>query len=351
MDRRAFIIIVGGGLITMPLAGEAQPVPKVPKIGLLSGASSAGVEVLVEAFKQGMQEHGYVEGKTFVLEARYGDNKSERLPELARELVERKVDVIVATTDGPIAVARRETRTIPIVMANSTDPVGTGFVASLARPGGNVTGMSNISADLSGKRLSFSEKSCPGSPAWRFYGTPTPGGPYSTTRIGGGRQLTPSGASIHRSHQRRRPRSCILGRDDWARAGVARATRQSHRVLEAIRDCRLRAAKSASVHVWTQGICRRRGPHVLWAERGLRIPSIRHVCGQDPQRCETRRAARAATDEVRARDQSQDGEGARADDAAVGARARGSAYSMTSCATTARGIVMLIEQDWPPHAP
>ena len=95
MDRRAFIIIVGGGIITMPLAGEAQPVPKVPKIGLLSGASSAGVEVLVEAFKPGMQEHGYVEGKTFVLEARYGDNKSERLPELARELVDRKVDVIV----------------------------------------------------------------------------------------------------------------------------------------------------------------------------------------------------------------------------------------------------------------
>jgi ABC-type uncharacterized transport system substrate-binding protein len=162
MDRRVFIIIVGSGIITMPLVGKAQPVPKVPKIGLLSGASSAGVEVLIDAFKQGMQELGYVDGKTFVLEARYADNKSEKLPELARELVERKVDVIVATTDGPIAAVKRESRTIPIVMTNSTDPVGTGFVASLARPGGNVTGMSNISADLSGKRLELIREVVPG---------------------------------------------------------------------------------------------------------------------------------------------------------------------------------------------
>ena len=162
MIRRAFIIIVGGGIITMPLVGTAQPGPRVPRIGLLSGADPAGVAVLVEAFKQAMQELGYVEGKTFVLEARYADNKSERLPELARELVDRKVDVIVATTDGPIAAAKRETRTIPIVMTNSTDPVGTGFVTSLARPGANVTGMSNISADLSAKRLELLREVVPG---------------------------------------------------------------------------------------------------------------------------------------------------------------------------------------------
>jgi len=162
MDRRAFLIVAGAGLIMVPLAVEAQQAPRLPRIGLLSGADSTGVVVLVEAFKQGMRELGYDEGKTFVLEARYADNKSEKLPELARELVERKVDVIVATTDGPIAAARRETRTIPIVMTNSTDPVGTGFVASLPRPGGNVTGMSNISADLSGKRLELLREVVPG---------------------------------------------------------------------------------------------------------------------------------------------------------------------------------------------
>jgi putative ABC transport system substrate-binding protein len=162
MDRRTFIITVGGGISAMPLVGEAQGPPKIPKIGFLSGADPAGAAVVVEAFKQGMQELGYVEGKTFLLEARYADNKSERLPELARELVERKVDVLVAITDGPIAAAKRETRTIPIVMSNSTDPVGSGFVASLARPGGNVTGMSNISADLSGKRLQLLREVVPG---------------------------------------------------------------------------------------------------------------------------------------------------------------------------------------------
>ena len=162
MDRRAFLIVAGAGLIMVPLAVEARQAPRLPRIGLLSGADSAGVVVLVEAFKQGMRELGYDEGKTFVLEARYADNKSEKLPELARELVERKVDVIVATTDGPIAAARRETRTIPIVMTNSTDPVGTGFVASLAHPGGNVTGLSNIASEMSGKRLALLKDALPG---------------------------------------------------------------------------------------------------------------------------------------------------------------------------------------------
>jgi hypothetical protein len=123
------------------------------KIGLLSGSTQAGIAVLVEAFRRGMRELGYVEGKTFVLEARYAEGQSERLPELARELVGHKVDVIVASTDVAIAAVKRETRTLPIVMAFSTDPVGTGLVRSLAHPGGNITGLSNISAELSGKRL------------------------------------------------------------------------------------------------------------------------------------------------------------------------------------------------------
>ena len=141
---------------------EAQQPPKVPRIGFLSGASAAGVAVLIQAFRQGMQELGYIEGKTFLLEVRFADGKSEAIPGLARELVALKADVIVATTDAPIAAAKRETRTIPIVMTNATDPVGTGFVASLARPGGNVTGLSNVSADLSGKRLELLKEIVPG---------------------------------------------------------------------------------------------------------------------------------------------------------------------------------------------
>jgi putative tryptophan/tyrosine transport system substrate-binding protein len=141
---------------------RAQPASKIPKIGFLTQTTRDGVATLVDAFRQGMRELGYVEGKTFVLDTRFAEGHSERLPELARELVGRKVDVIVATSDGPIAAAKRETRTIPIVMTNGADPVGTGFVASLAHPGGNVTGLSNVSADLSGKRLELLREVVPG---------------------------------------------------------------------------------------------------------------------------------------------------------------------------------------------
>jgi putative tryptophan/tyrosine transport system substrate-binding protein len=132
---------------------EAQQPKKITKIGALFPSNPSAAAHLLEAFRQGMRELGYVEGKTVVLELRYGESRAERISELARELVGLKVDVIVTATDVAIAAVKRETQTIPIVMANSTDPVGTGFVASLARPGGNVTGNSRMSPELSGKRL------------------------------------------------------------------------------------------------------------------------------------------------------------------------------------------------------
>jgi putative tryptophan/tyrosine transport system substrate-binding protein len=140
-------------LFALCVSAEAQQTKKIAKIGYLAPSTPAAVAHLIEAFRQGLLEHGYVEGKGFVLELRYGDGKAERLPELARELVGLKVDVILTSTDGAIAVVKQQTQTIPIVMATSTDPVGTGFVASLARPGGNVTGLSTISPELGGKRL------------------------------------------------------------------------------------------------------------------------------------------------------------------------------------------------------
>jgi len=141
---------------------NAQQASKIAKIGYLAPSTPASVAHLVEAFRQGLRELGYVEGKTVVLEARYAEARVERLPELARELVGLKVDVIVASTDAVIAAVKRETRTIPIVMAPSSDPVGSGFVASLARPGGNVTGLSAISPELSGKRLELLREVVPG---------------------------------------------------------------------------------------------------------------------------------------------------------------------------------------------
>ena len=141
---------------------EGQQQKKIAKIGALFASNPAATAHLLEAFRQGLREHGYVEGKTFVLEPRYGEARAERISELARELVGLKVDVIVAATDVAIAAVKRETQTIPIVMAISGDPVGTGFVASLARPGGNVTGLSAISPELSGKRLELLREVVPG---------------------------------------------------------------------------------------------------------------------------------------------------------------------------------------------
>jgi putative ABC transport system substrate-binding protein len=162
MIRKISIWLLATLLLTPAALVEAQQPKKIAKIGYLFPATPATAAHLVEAFRQGLRDLGYVEGKTFVLELRYGEARFERLPELARELVGLKVDVIVTNTDGAIAAVKRETQTIPIVMGNSTDPVGTGFVASLARPGGNVTGVSSISPELSGKRLESLREVIPG---------------------------------------------------------------------------------------------------------------------------------------------------------------------------------------------
>jgi len=162
--RRKLVIALGAGAFTAPLASftQAQQPKKIAKIGVLYVNNPAVAAHLLEAFSQGLRELGQAEGKTFVLEVRYSEGRFERLPELARELVGLKVDVIVAANDVVIAAVKRETQTIPIVMANSTDPVGTGFVASLARPGGNVTGLSSMSPELSGKRLELLREVVPG---------------------------------------------------------------------------------------------------------------------------------------------------------------------------------------------
>jgi putative ABC transport system substrate-binding protein len=160
MDRRAF---VAGSLAVLgaPLATEAQQAGTISRIGYLSPSTPAAVKQNLDAFRQGLRELGHVEGKTFVLEVRYAEARAERLHVLAREFVSLNVDVIVTATDVAIAAVRKETDAIPIVMANSGDPVGTGFVASLARPGGNVTGLSMISAELSGKRLELLKQTVP----------------------------------------------------------------------------------------------------------------------------------------------------------------------------------------------
>ncbi len=158
MDRRRFLSTTVAGILAAPLGAEAQDAGKVARIGRLEQGSRSTPD---EAFRQGLRELGYVEGQNIVIEYRYADEKAERLPDLAAELVNLKVNVIVSGgTLAPLA-AKQATSTIPIVLAAAGDPVGTGLVTNLAKPGGNVTGLSNLSRDLTAKRLQLLKEIVP----------------------------------------------------------------------------------------------------------------------------------------------------------------------------------------------
>ena len=142
-------------------AVEAQQQKKIARIGFLAINSASSSATSVEAFRLGLRQLGYIEGQNIIIEWRYADGRSDRLPDLAAELVRIKVDVIVTSATSPTQAAKKATDTIPIVIANHNDPIGAGLVASLARPGGNVTGLSNIAIELSGKRLELLKEMVP----------------------------------------------------------------------------------------------------------------------------------------------------------------------------------------------
>jgi putative ABC transport system substrate-binding protein len=148
-------------LLVASLPTEAQQATKVHRIGWLSPGSPPSGRTNVGAFQLGAHDLGYVEGQTLVIEYRYAEGKVEQLPELAAELVRLQVEVIVAGGMPAIRASQHATRTIPIVMAGTSDPVGAGFVASLARPGGNITGLSFLGAELPGKRLELLKEMVP----------------------------------------------------------------------------------------------------------------------------------------------------------------------------------------------
>jgi len=153
MERRVFIGVIAGGLLAVPLAARAQQAAKVPRIAFLGNATAALEANLVGPFREGLRELGYVEGQSILIEYRWAEGKYERLPALIAELIALKPDVIVtAGTPASLAV-KKATTSIPLVMVAVGDPVGTGLVASLARPGANLTGLVSIAPDLEGKRL------------------------------------------------------------------------------------------------------------------------------------------------------------------------------------------------------
>jgi putative ABC transport system substrate-binding protein len=142
-------------------SAEAQQPKKVPRIGYLSAASASAMVPRANAFRQGLRELGYVEGKNILIEYQYADGKLDRLPALAAELVRLNVDIIVSGGPAATRPGREATSTIPIIMAQDGDPVGNGFVASLAQPGGNITGLSTVAPEMSGKRLELLKEIIP----------------------------------------------------------------------------------------------------------------------------------------------------------------------------------------------
>jgi len=152
MRRIGLAVMLTVSFIVAPLAAGAQQRAKVPRIGILSSDAASTRE---EAFRQGLRDLGYVEGQNVAIESRYADGRFEKLPGLATELVRLNVDVIVASPTEAIRAAQGATKTIPIVMAFSGDPVGSGIVAQLGHPGGNITGLTTMAAELTAKRLEF----------------------------------------------------------------------------------------------------------------------------------------------------------------------------------------------------
>ena len=161
MKKRITLWLLATLFLANVSLADAQQTGKVPRIGFLDNSTASSIAVLVEAFRQEMSKLGWIEGKNITIEYRFAEQKNERLPELAAELVRLKVDLIVASGGSSPLAAKRATTTIPIVMTNTADPVGEGLVASLARPGGNVTGISTLAPELNTKRLEILKDAVP----------------------------------------------------------------------------------------------------------------------------------------------------------------------------------------------
>jgi ABC-type uncharacterized transport system substrate-binding protein len=162
MPRRAFMAAIAGGLLAAPLAAGAQQPIRVWRIGFLGPGSYSSGDPRVEALRLGLRELGYVEGRNLALEFRWAGGNATRLPALAAELAKLKIDTVVTQGTQATDAARRAITTIPIVFSVAGDPIGDGLVASLARPGGNVTGLTDIAPDIAGKRVELLREAVPG---------------------------------------------------------------------------------------------------------------------------------------------------------------------------------------------
>jgi len=184
MTKQILGFVLSAMLFALGGSAQAQQPAKIPRIGFLVAVSPSATAARTEAYRQGLRELGYLEGKNIVIESRYAEGKLDRLPALAAELVRLKVEIIVSAAPTVTRPVKEATKTIPIVMAFDDDPVGNGFITSLARPGGNITGLSNLSPEISGKQLELLKEIVPKLARVAVLGTSTrPGNTQSLKEI------------------------------------------------------------------------------------------------------------------------------------------------------------------------
>ena len=294
IDRRGFVLGAATALLSARVS-RAQPAGKTYRIGYLSGGSSTVGSQLIDAFREGLREHGWVEGRNIVIDYRFADGRNDRLPVAAAELVRLKVDVIVASPLPPAVAAKNATATIPIVMVAAAQPVEQGLIASLSRPGGNVTGLSyGVNQEIFGKQLALLLEAAP--KVRRVAVLWNPAVPSLASAIA---EVKVAARSLGTELQLLEAR----GPDDFDRAFAAMS---KERVRGASRGDGLgvqyppNAARGARCqqplagHLHEQIARGGRRPDVLRAELHRSLAAERRLRGQDPQRRQARGLARRA---------------------------------------------------------
>jgi putative tryptophan/tyrosine transport system substrate-binding protein len=289
------------GLLMLPLTAEAQQPGKIPRVGVLSPFISSA-DLLLETFRQGLREIGYMEGQNIAIEYRSAEGRTDRLPDLAAELVRLKVDIIVTTGAPAVQAAKGVTSTIPIVMAAVGDAVEHGFVTSLARPGGNIVGSSWLNTELTSKRLELFKEALPEMSRVAALWDSATGAAYFRPMEAAARSLAVQLQALE-----------VRGPDDFDSA-FQDARKGGAGGLVILPSPFFYAHRVRLVGLEATGICRSRWPHELWPELQRALPARRLLCGSNPQRGQACRPARGAAHAVRAGHQPQDRRSPRPDD-------------------------------------
>jgi putative tryptophan/tyrosine transport system substrate-binding protein len=302
-------IVTGAVFFALCAPADAQQPAKIPRLGFLSAASPSAIMARTEAFRQGLRELGYVEGKNIVIEWRSAEGKQDRVPALAAELVRLKVDIIVSGGPIPTRAVKEVTSTTPVVMGFDIDPVGNRFVASLARPGGNITGMSTLAPEISGKQLEILKEIIPKlSHVAVFENSTFPGNAQAlreTERAAAALAVNLQHLNVQNSKDFETAfRAAGKGRADAALMLVWGTALDPHRkeLVDLAVKNRLPAIYGDREHVEAGGA------YDLRRERYRFVSARGYLCRQNSKRRPARRSPRRAAEEVRVHHQSQSSE-------------------------------------------